>query len=89
VLSNRRFKEDFSPLDEDCGCYTCQNHSRAYLRHLFNSEEILGMRLASLHNVFFYVDLMKQARQAVIDGNYLNFKTEFLKSYSYQGEVLR
>jgi queuine tRNA-ribosyltransferase len=89
VLSNRRFKEDFSPLDEDCGCYTCQNHSRAYLRHLFNSEEILGMRLASLHNVFFYVDLMKQARQAVINGNYLNFKTEFLKSYSYQGEVLR
>lgn len=82
VLTNRRFKEDFNPIDERCRCYTCQNYSRAYLRHLFNAEEILGMKLASLHNVFFYIDLMKQTRKSIMDGDYFNFKTEFLKNYS-------
>jgi queuine tRNA-ribosyltransferase len=66
---------------EGCGCYTCQNHSRAYLRHLFRTEEILGLRLASIHNVYFLVDLMRQARQAIFDDCFEEFRLEFLANF--------
>lgn len=59
-ISNEKYKEDFSPVDKNCDCYTCRNYSRAYLRHLFKTGEPLAMRLASIHNLKFYLDLMKE-----------------------------
>ena len=63
-----KYKNDSEPLDPACNCYTCQNHSRAYLRHLFLSGEILSMRLNTLHNLHYYLSLMKKLRKGIIDG---------------------
>ncbi len=81
VVKNASHKDDFSPIDPECQCYACQNFTRAYLRHLFKAEEILGMRLASLHNLYFYLELMKQARKAILDDRYSSWKKEFLEQY--------
>jgi queuine tRNA-ribosyltransferase len=71
-IMNEKFKEDFSPLDNTCKCYACMNYSRAYLRHLFMSEEPLGIRLATMHNLHFYLNLMETIRQAISSGNFEN-----------------
>jgi queuine tRNA-ribosyltransferase len=81
TVRNSPFIEDFTPLDPKCGCYTCRNFSRAYLRHLFNTEEILGLRLVSLHNVYFYLDMMRGIREAIAQDRFVEFKKEFLSSY--------
>jgi queuine tRNA-ribosyltransferase len=65
-----REKGNFGPIDPDCGCYTCQRFTRAYLRHLFVADELLGLRLLSLHNVYFYQELMGRARAHIRDGDY-------------------
>jgi queuine tRNA-ribosyltransferase len=62
--------DDGSPLDPACGCYTCATYSRAYLRHLFQSGEILFSILATLHNVWFYLDIMRRIRQSILLGNF-------------------
>ncbi|MDD4939403.1 MAG: tRNA-guanine transglycosylase, partial [Candidatus Omnitrophica bacterium] len=67
---------------KNCGCYTCKNFSRAYLRHLFNTEEILGLRLVSLHNVHFYLQMMRNAREAIAQDRFMEFKKEFLSKYN-------
>ncbi|MBQ7081918.1 MAG: tRNA-guanine transglycosylase, partial [Oscillospiraceae bacterium] len=69
------------PIDEACDCPTCRNHSRAYLRHLFKSNEMLGMRLAVQHNLYFYNTLMEKIRQALDEGRFEQF-------YEEQREVL-
>ena len=81
IVKNTTFKEDFKPIDEHCQCYTCRNFSRAYIRHLFKAEEILGMRLASLHNLFFYLELMRKARQAILENRYDVWMKEFFNKY--------
>jgi queuine tRNA-ribosyltransferase len=80
-LRNAQYKEDFRPIDENCGCYACQNFSRAYLRHLFNSDEILGLRLGSLHNIYFYHSLLAKIRDAIKAGKFENWKREFQRAY--------
>ncbi|MDD2689064.1 MAG: tRNA guanosine(34) transglycosylase Tgt [Candidatus Omnitrophica bacterium] len=82
TIRNSPYIEDFKPLDEKCSCYACQNFSRAYLRHLFNTDEILGLRLVSLHNIHFYLELMRNARDAVAQDRFTEFKKEFLKDYN-------
>ena len=62
-----RFARDFTPVDPECGCYTCRNFTRAYLRHLFNVNEILGVRLLTLHNVHFFLNLGREIREAVAE----------------------
>ena len=79
-IKNEKYKEDLTPLDSECGCYTCKNHSKAYLRHLFIANEPLSLRLNTLHNVAFYLDLMRQIRNAIEEGNYKVFKREFKKN---------
>lgn len=74
IIKAAQFREDFSPLDSDCSCYTCRNFSRAYLRHLFSVDEILGLRLASLHSLHFYLELMKEAREAILQKRFSDFK---------------
>jgi len=82
TVRNSPYIEDFLPLDRECGCYTCKNFSRAYLRHLFNAEEILGLRLVSLHNIHFYLELMRKIREAVRQDRFAEFKKQFLDSYN-------
>lgn len=81
TIRNSPYIEDFRPLDEQCSCYTCKNFSRAYLRHLFNTDEILGLRLVSLHNVHFYLELMRKIREAIRQDRFAEFKKEFLRNY--------
>ncbi len=80
-LRNAEYKEDFRPIDERCECYACRNHTRAYIRHLFNTEELLGLRLVSLHNIYFYVKLIGLSRKAVEEGRFGEFRDEFLNKY--------
>ncbi|MDR3355010.1 MAG: tRNA guanosine(34) transglycosylase Tgt [Synergistaceae bacterium] len=73
-IKNAEYKSDFSPIVEGCGCYACQNFTRAYVRHLYMAGEILAARLCSLHNLYFLVNLMKEARRAIIDGKFQEFR---------------
>lgn len=84
TIRNASYTEDFRPLDAKCGCYTCQNFSRAYLRHLFNAKEMLGLVLLSLHNVYFFLDLMRSIRRAISEDNFTQFKQMFLMNYNNQ-----
>ena len=81
TIRNSPYIEDFGPLDKKCNCYTCKNFSRAYLRHLFNTDELLGLRLVSLHNIHFYLELMRNIRSAIRQDRFTEFKKEFLSSY--------
>lgn len=85
-LRNAEYKEDFSPIDEKCGCFACRTHTRAYIRHLFNTQELLGLRLVSLHNIYFYAKLIHEARNAIKENKFSKFKEKFVKEYN-QGEV--
>lgn len=84
-LRNAGYKEDFSPIDKDCECMACRLHTRAYIRHLFNTEEILGLRLVSLHNIHFYVKLIRKSRQAIKDDCFESFRLEFAARYLKTG----
>lgn len=74
-MKNARFKDDPEPLDAECHCYTCRNFSRAYLRHLFTAKELLAYELASVHNLSFYLALVREARQNILAGTYKEWKT--------------
>jgi len=79
VIKNARYREDASPLDSECDCYTCQNYSRAYLRHLFVAGEILAMVLNTIHNLRYYLHLMERIREAIREGRYPEFRDRFLR----------
>lgn len=83
VIKGAAFARDFGPIDEKCDCYTCQNYSRAYIRHLFKADETFGLRLASYHNLHFLMNLMKDVRQAIREDRLLDFKEEFFEEYGY------
>lgn len=75
-IKNAKFKRDFTPLDPNCQCYTCQNFTRAYLRHLFIANEILAHRLHTLHNLHFYLSLMRGIRQSILDNTFFKLKND-------------
>ena len=77
-ISVSAFKRDFSPIDESCGCYTCKNYTKAYLNHLIKGKEMLSATLLTIHNEYFIVNLVAKMRQCIIDGNFFEFKEEFL-----------
>ncbi|MHB8907158.1 MAG: tRNA-guanine transglycosylase, partial [Melioribacteraceae bacterium] len=81
-MRNAAYKDDFTPLDSYCGCYTCKNFSRAYLRHLFNAKEVLALELATIHNLTFYLDLVREARKRILDGSFLEWKNSYSKIIS-------
>ncbi|KPL00709.1 MAG: queuine tRNA-ribosyltransferase [candidate division Zixibacteria bacterium SM23_73_3] len=81
IIKNSEYADDFSPIDSECGCSTCRNYSRAYLRHLFNTGEVSALRLATIHSLYFYMDLMKMAKDAILKNRFLEWKMEFLKKY--------
>jgi len=81
-LKNSKFKEDFTPLEDTCDCYACKNYTKAYIRHLINVEETFGQRLLSIHNIRFLIKLMEEARNAIKEDRYDEFKKEFLDKYN-------
>ena len=82
VLRNAQYAQDFSPIDPECQCYACKNYTRAYIRHLFQVEEMLALRLASLHNVYFFLKLMEQMREAIRKGSFQRWREEFKNKYN-------
>ena len=83
VIRDNNYARDWNKLDDECDCYTCKNYTRAYLRHLVKANEILGMRLLSLHNLRFLTKLMERVRIEIERDNLLAFKEEFYKKYGY------
>lgn len=86
VVRNATYEHDFSPLDDECDCYTCRNFTRAYLRHLVKCKEILGARLLSIHNIKFLTNLMERVRIEIEKDNLLNFSKDFYKKYGYTND---
>jgi len=72
---------DFAPVDSECDCYTCKNYTRAYLAHLFRSNEMLAGTLGSIHNLRFLVSVVDQMREAILEGTFDTLKTDFLNRY--------
>ena len=83
-LTNTAYRTDFSPIDEECDCYTCTSYTRAYLNHLFHGKEILAATLATIHNERFIVRLVDQMRAAIINGDFAELKEEFLGRYKHR-----
>ena len=82
VIKNKVYEEDDRSLDEDCECYACKNYTRAYIRHLFKADEMLGQRLATIHNLHFLIKLMNNSREAIKSGEFKDFKNKFISDYS-------
>ena len=80
-IKQARYRDDANPIDESCGCYTCRNFSRAYLRHLFMAKEILSSILNSIHNLHFYLDLMRAIRNAIAADSFKDFQAQFERDY--------
>lgn len=78
---NKQFRNDYTPLDPGCPCYTCTNYTKSYIAHLFHGKEMLAGTLASTHNLHFIVNLVAQIRQSIVDGKFFEFKEEFLGRY--------
>ncbi|MCK9444625.1 MAG: tRNA guanosine(34) transglycosylase Tgt [Tissierellaceae bacterium] len=87
VIRNAKYSKDFSKLDSECSCYTCSNYSRAYIRHLFNVNEILGARLATIHNLHFLIDLMENIRKSIKEDRFMEYKSEFYEKYGYMDKI--
>jgi len=85
VIRNAQYERDRRPIDPECGCYTCRNFTRAYLKHLFNAGEVLALRLGTIHNLFFYLDLMRKVRASIDRGNFREFKREFFTKRDIEG----
>jgi len=81
-MRNTAYKDDYTPLDKNCNCYTCSQFSRAYLRHLFNAKEVLALELATIHNLTFYLNLVRESRKRIIDGSFIEWKKIFSKIIS-------
>ena len=80
-IKNAKYERDFSPLDENCDCYTCRNYSKAYLRHLFKADEMLSAMLLSNHNLHFLINMMKNIRKSIEEDRFLEYKREFYDRY--------
>ena len=83
VVRKKEYEFDFGPLDENCDCHVCKTYSRAYIRHLIRTDEILGLRLTSYHNLYFLVHLMEQVREAIREDRLGDFREQFFEQYGY------
>jgi len=81
-MRNSAYKNDFTPVDANCNCYTCKNYSRAYLRHLFNAKELLAYQLATIHNLTFYLNLISEARKNIFNDTYTDWKNQIINKLS-------
>jgi queuine tRNA-ribosyltransferase len=87
IVRNGEYSKDFRPIDEKCQCVVCRKYTRSYIRHLVNLNEIAGLRLISYHNVYFYVTLMRQLREAIVKDDLMSFAQNFLKEYGSELKV--
>lgn len=83
VVRNAEYARDFSPLDPECDCYACRNFTRAYIRHLIKTNEVLGIRLTTIHNLHFVLRLMENIRRTIREGIFSDFKDQFLSRFKY------
>jgi queuine tRNA-ribosyltransferase len=81
-ILNKEYRTDLNPLEKNCPCYTCKNYTRAYLAHLFRGKEMLGGTLATIHNLYFIINLVKEIRHSIVDDNFNEFKNEFLMKWN-------
>ncbi len=88
TIRNATYREDFEPVDKDCDCYCCRNYSRAYIRHLINTNEILGGRMLSLHNIRFLQRLTQKIKEAIMNDCYGDFVAEFRSKYNKHKDLL-
>jgi queuine tRNA-ribosyltransferase len=89
TIKNAIYKDDFSPLDSDCDCYTCKNFSKAYLRHLFSAKEILAYELGTIHNLRFYLNLVKEARKQILNDTFTEWKNKIINKLSINIKELK
>lgn len=82
IIKNKQFEYDFSPLDENCDCYACKNHTRAYIRHLYKTQEATAATLLSIHNTHFLLKLATDLRQSIIDGNFEEYSQKLLEGFN-------
>jgi queuine tRNA-ribosyltransferase len=87
AIKNSRYREDFGPLEEGCDCYACRTFTRAYIRHLYRCNEILGLRLMTCHNLRMYLSLLRRAREAIAAGGFEEFRSEFVAHYTERTET--
>lgn len=78
---NAQYREDFTPIESGCACYTCQNFTRTYIAHLFHGKEILANTLGSIHNLYFMVNFVKEIRKSIIEDKFEEFKNNFISNY--------
>ncbi|MCX8009738.1 MAG: tRNA guanosine(34) transglycosylase Tgt, partial [Ignavibacteria bacterium] len=83
-IRNNQYKFDENPIDFKCDCYTCKNFSRAYIRHLFNAKEILALQLATIHNLRFYMNLVTEARNKILEGKFTQWKKETIEHITFR-----
>ena len=81
-IRDKKYEYDFTPLDDNCDCYCCKNYTKAYLRHLYKCDETFGKRLLSIHNIRFLIHMMEEARKAIKEDRFLQFKEDFLKQFA-------
>ena len=81
-IKNAKYKEDFTPIEDECDCYTCKNYTKAYVRHLIVSNESLGGRLLSIHNIRFLIKLMEEIREAIKEERFMAYKKDFINKYN-------
>jgi queuine tRNA-ribosyltransferase len=86
-LKNAKYKEDFTPLEDNCDCYACKHYTKAYIRHLITNNETLGGRLLSIHNIRFLIKLTEELRESIRNNNILEYKESFLKEYNKRKET--
>lgn len=80
-MKNKQYERDFRPIEESCGCCTCRNYTRAYIRHLYKSEELLAFRLVTIHNLYFLLQFMRDMREAIVQGGFSEFRENFMDQY--------
>ena len=83
TVRNAEFKTDLTPIEEDCDCYACKHYSKSYIRHLINTDEMLGAELLSIHNLRFLTKLTEKIKEAIWQDRLLDFKAEFLKDFKW------
>ena len=81
IIKNKQFENDFSPLDENCNCYTCRNHTKAYIRHLYKTQESTAATLLSIHNIHFLINLAKDLRNSILNGNFEEYSSKLMAGF--------
>ena len=84
IVRDAKYARDFTPIDPECNCPACKNYTRAYIRHLIKTDEMFGLRLCTLHNLHFLINLMKSIRGAIINDSLLDFRDEFFEKFGYR-----